>query len=148
MNLRVKLLLPFILLLATVFVYSTFIMVPSYVELIKNSKIEQESTYIDLLSTAVLPDLLESDLANMYTTLNKVLGERKHWYSLSLYNPDGLRLYPLSERYIPKGVKLDPLNKDVVFNGQSYASVKLLLDISATTDREIDFVQSLKTSVL
>ncbi|MGB1009329.1 MAG: diguanylate cyclase [Thiolinea sp.] len=148
MNLRIKLLLPFVLLLATVFSYSTFVMIPSYIELIKNTKIEQESTYIDLLSTALLPDLLESDLANMYTTLNNVLSERKHWYSLSLYNPDGIRLYPLVEKNLPSNKELDPLVKDVVFNGTNYASVKLLLDVSETTNREIDFVQSLKTSVL
>ena len=148
MNLRAKLLLPFMILLAIVFVYSKFVMVPNYITLIKDSKIEQESTYVDLLSSAVLPDLLESDLANLYSTLNKVLGERKHWYSLRLYNPDGIRLYPLAEPHIPSSVVLDPLNTDVVFNGKSYASVKLLLDINSTTDKEINFVQGLETSVL
>lgn len=148
MTLRFKLLLPLFLLLTVVYMYSNYVVVPNYVELIKSSKIAEEESYIDLLSSAIMPDLLESDLANMYDTLNKVLSERKHWYSLSLYNPEGMRIYPLEERYLPKDVVLDPLQKNVIFNGKNYATVQLLLDINATTDQQIDFVQNLEYYVL
>lgn len=148
MTLRFKLLFPLFLLLTVVFMYSTYVVVPSYVKLIEHSKIEEEESYVDLLSSAILPDLLESDLANMYDTLNKVLSQRKHWYSLNLYNPQGTRIYPLAESHLPKSVSLDPLKKDVVFNGKNYATVQLLLDINATTDKEIDFVQNIKYYVL
>ena len=148
MTLRFKLLFPLFLLLTVAFMYSNYFVIPSYVQLIESSKIEEEESYIDLLSRAILPDLLESDLANMYDTLNKVLSQRKHWYSLYLYNPEGIRIYPLEERYLPKNIPLDPLQKEVVFNGTNYATVRLMLDIDATTNQKINFIQNIKYYVL
>lgn len=148
MGLRLKLLLPFVLLLATVFLYSNFFMVPQYVQLIKANKIEEESTYVDLLSTALLPDLLESDLANVYATLDRVLGERKHWYTLTLFNSEGERLYPLVERALPQDLTLDALDKNFDFNGQRQASVQLMLDVNSTITEEVDYIKRVEVSVL
>ena len=148
MNLRLKLILPFALLLAAVYAYSSLYMIPSYVELAKNKQLEQESTYIDLLSTALLPDLLESDLANVYSTLDTVLAERKHWYALSLFNVDKIRIYPLSERYIPKDVALETLNRDVIFNGKLYASINLQLDIHLKIEEEVAYITKIQHSVM
>ena len=148
MNLRLKLILPFALLLAAVYAYSSLYMIPNYVELTKSKQLEQESTYIDLLSTALLPDLLESDLANVYNTLDTVLSERKHWYSLSLYNLDNIRIYPLSERYIPKGVTLELLTRNVIFNDKLYASIQLKLDLQLKIQEEVSYIKKLQHSVM
>lgn len=148
MNLRLKLILPFALLLAAVYAYSSLYMIPNYVELAKSKQLEQESTYIDLLSTALLPDLLESDLANVYSTLDTVLSERKYWYSLSLFNVDGIRIYPLSERYIPKGVALESLTRNVIFNGKQYASIELQLDIHLQIQKEVSYIKKVQHSVM
>lgn len=148
MGLRLKLLLPFVLLLATVFLYSNLFMVPQYVQLVKANKIKEESTYVDLLSTALLPDLLESDLANVYATLDRVLGERKHWYTLTLFNSEGERLYPLVERALPQDLELDALDKNFDFNGQRQASVQLMLDVNSTITEEVDYIKRLEVSVL
>lgn len=148
MNLRLKLILPFALLLAAVFAYSSLYMIPSYVELAKSKQIEQESTYIDLLSTALIPDLLESDLANVYSTLDTVLAERKHWYALSLFNTDNIRIYPLSERYIPKDAVLESLTRDVIFNGKLYATIQLTLDLQLTIQEEVNYITKIQHSVI
>jgi diguanylate cyclase (GGDEF)-like protein/PAS domain S-box-containing protein len=148
MNLRLKLILPFALLLAAVYAYSSLYMIPSYVELAKSKQIEQESTYIDLLSTALLPDLLESDLANVYSTLDTVLAERKHWYALSLFNVDNIRIYPLSERYLPQDITLESLNRDVIFNGKLYATIQLKLDLHLTIQEEVDYVTQIQHSIM
>jgi diguanylate cyclase (GGDEF)-like protein/PAS domain S-box-containing protein len=148
MNLRLKLILPFALLLAIVYACSSLYLIPSYNELAKSKQIEQESTYIDLLSTALLPDLLESDLANVYNTLDTVLSERKHWYSLSLFNVDNIRIYPLSDRYIPKDAVLESLTREVIFNGKLYASIKLQLDIQQLIQEEIDYITQIQHAVM
>lgn len=148
MNLRLKLILPFALLLAAVFAYSSLYMIPSYVELAKRKQIEQESTYIDLLSTALIPDLLESDLANVYSTLDTVLAERKHWYALSLFNADNIRIYPLSERYIPRDAVLESLTRDVIFNGKLYATIQLTLDLQLTIQEEVNYITKIQHSVM
>lgn len=148
MNLRLKLILPFALLLAAVYAYSSLYMIPSYIDLAKSKQLEQESTYVDLLSTALLPDLLESDLANVYSTLDTVLSERKHWYSLSLFNMDKVRIYPLSDRYIPKDAVLESLDRDVIFNGKFYASIKLQLDINHQIQEEVAYIAKIQNSVM
>jgi len=148
MNLRLKLILPFALLLAAVYAYSSLYMIPSYIDLAKSKQLEQESTYVDLLSTALLPDLLESDLANVYSTLDTVLSERKHWYSLSLFNVDKVRIYPLSDRYIPKDAVLESLDRDVIFNGKFYASIKLQLDINHQIQEEVAYIAKIQNSVM
>ena len=148
MNLCLKLILPFVLLLAAVYTYSSLYAVPSYVELAKGKQLEQESTYIDLLSTALLPDLLEGDLANVYSTLNTVLSERKHWYALSLFNVDGIQVYPLSERYIPEGVNLESLTRKIIFNGKQYASIKLQFDIQLQIQKEVSYIEKVELSVI
>ncbi|PWQ98867.1 diguanylate cyclase domain-containing protein [Leucothrix pacifica] len=148
MNLRLKLILPFALLLAAVYAYSSLYMIPSYIDLAKSKQLEQESTYVDLLSTALLPDLLESDLANVYSTLDTVLSERKHWYSLSLFNVDKVRIYPLSDRYIPKDAVLESLDRDVIFNGKFYTSIKLQLDINHQIQEEVAYIAKIQNSVM
>ena len=148
MNLRLKLILPFALLLAAVYAYSSLYMIPNYVELAKSKQLEQESTYIDLLSTALLPDLLESDLANVYNTLDTVLSERKYWYAISLFNVDNIRIYPLSERYIPKDVELESLMRNVIFNSKQYASIELQLDIHLQIQKEVSYIKKVQNSVM
>ncbi len=148
MNLRLKLILPFALLLVAVYAYSSLYVIPSYVELAKGKQLEQESTYIDLLSTALLPDLLESDLANVYNTLDTVLSERKYWYTLSLFNVDGIRVYPLSGRYIPKGTALESLTRNIIFNGKQYASIKLQLDLQLQIQQEVSYIKKVQLYVM
>lgn len=148
MNLRLKLILPFALLLAAVYAYGALHLIPSYVDLAKTKQLEQESTYIDLLSTALLPDLLESDLANVYNTLDAVLAERKHWHSLSLHNIDGIQIYPLSDRYISKDIPLESLSNDVVFNSKQYATMKLELDIHPLIKKEVSYITKIQHSVM
>lgn len=95
MSLRIKLLLPFVIFLVCSLLFLQFVWLPAYIKYEENDLLRQEQYYLELLSTALLPDLLTGDLAKIHNTLDSIVRERDYWHSIILTNASGVRLYPL-----------------------------------------------------
>ena len=59
MNLRLKLFLPFVSMFAVIYFVSTFYLLPAYVYFLDRQQIDNEKAQIELLSTAIAPNLIE-----------------------------------------------------------------------------------------
>jgi hypothetical protein len=97
MNLHFKLFLPTFLLFISTAAAMHFYWLPNYIAFEKEHQIEDERSFIGVLNTALLPDLLNNDLAKTHSTLDKVLADRQYWHSIKLYDNAERLLYPLEE---------------------------------------------------
>lgn len=96
MSLRLKLFLPVFILLTTIAVAMHFYWLPNYLAIEIQDQEKSEKTYINLLGTTLIPDLLNSDLAKVHSTLNRVLSTREYWYAIKLYDENQALLFPAS----------------------------------------------------
>lgn len=147
MNLRFKLLLPFVILFVALFVYSNYLLVPHYVEEQNNRQIAVEQSYVELLAAALLPSLIESDLEDIHLTLDAVAKARPHWI-IKLVNLEKLRLYPMFENIEQDNSALYLITKTISLNGQKFAELKLKVDLSITAQKNQAYINKLKNYAL
>jgi signal transduction histidine kinase/HAMP domain-containing protein len=97
MNIRVKLLVPLLLVAGCVLAIMHFIAFASLKQTLVVERVNGETRALTLVGLAIVPDLLASDLAKIYETLSEVEQEHPWWRSLTLTTPEGKQLYPLGK---------------------------------------------------
>ena len=148
MNLHIKLFIPALLLLVVISTTLHFYWLPNYLELEIQDQQKTEYAYTDLLGTALIPDLLISDLAKIHTTLDHVLEGREYWHAIKLYTEDNQRIYPLSVPAQPKELELNTLKHNIVFNENTIARFEVLIDIHAASSLRIEHIYQLEKLLL
>ena len=98
MSIRAKLFLLFFFALVAFGGVLHLYWLPHYLELEEGHTRREQTAYLELLGTSLVPALLSRDLAQIHHTLDHVLRERPMWFGLKLVNPQGAALYPLSEQ--------------------------------------------------
>ena len=144
MNLHLKLFIPVFLLLLTISVIMHFYWLPDYLALEIKDQQKTEHAYTDLLGTTLTPDLLNNDLAKIHATLDHVLENREYWYATKLYAQNKLLIYPLFEQELPKGVELEILKHEIVFDGDSIAQFVVWIDINAASALRVNHIYHLE----
>jgi len=147
MSLRLKLLLPFVILFIGLFVHSNYVLVPHYVEQQRDKQIALEQSYVELLAAALLPDLIESDLEDIHLTLDAVAKAHSHW-SIKLVNAEKLRLYPVFETPEQGVSTLYSITKPISLYDQVFAELQLKVDLSITAQKDKAFINNLKNYAL
>jgi hypothetical protein len=89
MNIRVKLLVPLILVAGCVLAIMHFIAFASLKQMLVVERVNGETRALTLVGLAIVPDLLASDLAKIYETLSEVGQEHPWWRFLTLTTPEG-----------------------------------------------------------
>jgi PAS domain S-box-containing protein len=148
MNLNVKLFLPAFILLATIAATVHFYWLPNYLKLEIESQLKNEQTFVELLGTTLVPDLLNNDLAKTHATLNSVMKKREYWHDLKLYDKEGLMIYPLIRQAPPKDTELENLEHSIIFNGETLSRILVELDINASTSQRVAQVHHLEHLLL
>ena len=97
MNIHVKLFLPTLMLLLTIAGTIHFYWVPGFLKVEIEKQRSNEHVFIELLVTALIPDLLNNDISKVHTSLNDVLTSRKYWHAIKLFDDKHERIYPLFE---------------------------------------------------
>ncbi len=86
---------------------------------------------LELAAEAILPPLLESDLANVYTLLNAIKHDSPDWLQVVLVNAEGQRLYPLTQ---PEGLadrdEIIQLSAKVGFLDPAVAELQVVVDMA------------------
>lgn len=95
MNIRVKLLVPLLLVAGSILAVMHFIAFASLKQILVVERVNGEKRALTLVGLAIVPDLLASDLAKIYETLSEVGQNHPWWRSLTLTTPAGRQLYPL-----------------------------------------------------
>jgi diguanylate cyclase (GGDEF)-like protein/PAS domain S-box-containing protein len=148
MGLRLKLIVPALVLLAAVTALVHFYWLPNYL----NSEIEQqldhERAYIKLLGDILTADLLSNDLSETHGTLDRVLASRSGWHAIKLFKFGELRIYPLYDEPLPDGIDLIPVHHPIQFKDQTIATLTVWIDIQSSTAEQIEHIRYLEQLLL
>ncbi|KEA64997.1 diguanylate cyclase [Marinobacterium lacunae] len=89
------------------------------------------ASQLQLVSEAITPPLLESDIASVYEMLNAIKEDNPSWLRITLYSPKGDRLYPLAdpEPIDPKLPTLT-LTKSVGFLNPAIGKLNISIDMT------------------
>ncbi len=148
MNLHLKLFIPALLLLIVISATIHFYWLPDYLALEIKDQQKTEDAYTDLLGTMLIPDLLNSDLAKIHTTLDQVLENRAYWYAIKLYAQDEQLIYPLLAQELPNDVKLETLEHEIMFDGDIIAQLVVSADIKAASSLRVTHIYHLEQLLL
>lgn len=148
MNLQLKLFLPTFLLFASLATAMHFYWIPNYKAHETAHRIKDEQSFIKVLSTALVPDILNNDLAKNHNTLGIILTDRQHWRSITLYNKNNQILFPLEP---DQSIRLDGLEKiihHIQFDGANIARIEVWIDIHAAQAEEVKHLYQLELLLL
>lgn len=149
MGLRAKFLYLLLGLAAGFLIYVHLVVLPPVSEHTLQVARASHQDRLDLTAEAVLPHLLESDLANVYTLLNAIKHDNEDWLQLMLFNAEGKRLYPLSQPPELDGNRaLISLETDVGFLDPAIGRLVLVLDMSPVLKVVKQLELSLQISLL
>lgn len=148
MNLQLKLFLPTFLLFIGIAAAMHFYWLPNYIAFEEEHQIESEQSFIDVLNTALLPDLLNNDLAKTHSTLDNVLADRQYWQSIKLYDNAERLLYPLEETQLKSRGKLGVMTHDINFEDNKVARFEVWIDFEAAQRDELAHLYQLEILLL
>jgi PAS domain S-box-containing protein len=148
MNLQLKLFLPTFLLFISIATAMHFYWLPNYIAFEEEHQIEAEQSFIEVLNTALLPDLLNNDLAKTHSTLDKVLADRQYWHSIKLYDNAERLLYPLEETQQKSKYKLGVISHDINFDDNKIARFEVWIDFEAAQREELAHLYQLEILLL
>ena len=119
MSFRIKILLPFVLLLTFFAGFIKLYWLPDLVQHEVEKISVHEKGFIELLGTSMTPALLVGDLAEIYGTLEGAIEQKPEWIFITLSDPVGRRLYPLELKdHIHNDQHIELSNK--IYLGQQY----------------------------
>jgi len=111
-SIRLKLLLPLILLVVVMAGFLNGYWFPQY-KSHQISKITQsEKEYIEILATSLVPAILSADLALIHQTLNTILDKKHKWKSIVLKDAEGIVVYPFSSNL--DHLKYETLSHEII----------------------------------
>jgi PAS domain S-box-containing protein len=149
MSLRIKLLLPFVIFLVCSLLFLQFVWLPTYMKYEEKDLQRQEQSYLELLSTALLPDLLTGDLAKIHNTLDSIVQERDYWHSIILTNAAGVRLYPLeTEADEPNTESMITSSYILNFQENRVAEIKAIMHFDELIGKKVRRIRMVELSLI
>ena len=148
MNLHFKLFIPVLLLLVAIASTMHFYWLPNYLALEIDDQQKTEHAYAGLLGIALIPDLINNDLAKIHTTLDHVLENREYWYAINLYAQDNQIIYPLASPKLPEDIELEILKHKIMFDGYTIAQLEVWIDINAASALRVEHIYHLEQLLL
>lgn len=148
MNLRLKLFLPFVFILAVVGCVSSFYLLPSYINFLECEQVDNEQAQVALLSAALAPHLIDKDIGHISMSMDKALDNNKHWHSLALLDKSGKQFYPTLQINTVNNTNLTTINYNITTDGQLYGSMVLNFDPNPGIEKQINYANFLHYAVL
>lgn len=150
MNLKHKLLLPFISIIAASYIIIHFIWLPRHLLQIKNEKISNEQAYLDLLGKASSQYVLTGDFANLHGIISEVKNNSKFWKSITCMNVNGIKLYPLTGNTseIPELNNYHTLESTTKIENVKILKYVIQIDVNALIESDISDIHTLEKWLL
>lgn len=149
MGLRARFTLLLVILAGLFLLYVHFLVAPQMSDRALAIEEKAHRAQLQLTAEAIVPSLLESDLAKVYELLNAIRYDNPSWLELQLYSPAGVRLYPLTEPPGYEGIyPLLYLHEPVGFLQPSIGQLRLSVDMTASREAAAQFESSLRVALL
>lgn len=149
MGLRTKFTLLLVILACLFMAYIHFLVAPQLSEQALHIKEEAHRAQLQLTAEAIIPPLLENDLAKVYELLDAIRYENPNWLQVYLYSPKGSRLYPLIEPAGFEGVyPLLYLEESVGFLQPSIGRLQVAVDMTPSVEAATQLERSLMAALV
>lgn len=129
MGIRLKLLIPLLVLAALVLTGLKVLIWPGFLSTQLDQHIADEKKRVAILGTALVHPLRNSDIAQVYSILDNVLADHPNWRYLELHDAEGSQLYPLEHRKATRAEGLVEISHDIVFYTEPIGTLKVLTDL-------------------
>ncbi len=129
MGIRVKLLIPLLVLAILVLVGLKMVIWPGFLAAQLDQHIADEKKRVEILGTALVHPLRNSDIAQVYSILDNVLANHPNWRHVELRDTQGLQLYPLERSGPKRDEALVEISDDIVFYTEPIGNLKVLTDL-------------------
>lgn len=148
MNLRLKLFLPFVAMFTVIYLASTLYLLPAYIAFLECQQITNETDQVELLSTALAPSLIESDVAHIATSMNDAKSKRQHWSSLVLFNQSGKQIYPSTPQASADSANLTTISHEISSDGKIHGLMTLQFNPKPGIAKQVGLAQKLHYAIL
>jgi diguanylate cyclase (GGDEF)-like protein/PAS domain S-box-containing protein len=148
MNLRLKLFLPFVAMFGVIYLASTLYLLPTYISFLECQQVTNETGQVELLSTALAPDLIENDIAHISTSMDDAKAKRRHWASLVLFDKLGKQVYPDASLNSLEDKSLTTISHEISSDGKIHGLMTLQFDPRPGIEKQISHAQKLHYAVL
>lgn len=132
MSIRIKLLLPTLLSFLLLSGLVHFVWSPERVNVTRERFIEHQKELLNDLESKLVQLLLSGDFAEMYASLNELMGKRSGtWKQITVHNAEGKRLFPLSKPKPVTSHSLAVLEQSLRYGIEEVGTLRGIFDWSA-----------------
>lgn len=144
MRIKHKLFLPNLVLMLVFMIVVHFIWLPHHIEAERGVLINKETQFVEMLGTALTAGLLSNDVAQLHSTLNRIIKDRKYWHFVTLHNADSIRLFPMTPPEAARVGNLEKFVYEINYESRNIGSLELLVDIDALVMEDVAWIQTLE----
>lgn len=132
MRLRLKLLLPLLLLSTLIGAVLNFIWIPESIRQAEQAHLTRIERHIDSVVDAITPLLLTAQIDSLYGTLNVLKAKNQEWRDIRLSNEQGQQIYPLrgTLKPPPEG-RIAELKRPILLEDTPLGMLSVELDLDA-----------------
>lgn len=144
MRIKHKLFLPNLVLMLVFMIVVHFVWLPHHIEAERGVMINKETQFVEMLGTALTAGLLSNDVAQLHSTLNRIIKDRKYWHFVTLHNADNIRLFPMTPPEAERVGNLEKFVYEINYESRKIGSLELLVDIDALVMEDLAWIQTLE----
>jgi len=144
MRIKHKLFLPNLVLMLVFMIVVHFVWLPHHIEAERGVMINKEKQFVEMLGTALTAGLLSNDVAQLHSTLNRIIKDRKYWHFVTLHNADNIRLFPMTPPEAERVGNLEKFVYEINYESRKIGSLELLVDIDALVMEDVAWIQTLE----
>jgi len=144
MRIKHKLFLPNLVLMLVFMIVVHFVWLPHHIEAERGVMINKETQFVEMLGTALTAGLLSNDVAQLHSTLNRIIKDRKYWHFVTLHNADNIRLFPMTPPEAERVGNLEKFVYEINYESRKIGSLELLVDIDALVMEDVAWIQTLE----
>lgn len=139
MGIRVKLLVPLFTLALLVLLGLKLLIWPDFLDAQLEQHATDEQKRAEILATALIHPLRNSDLAQVYSILENVRSSHPSWKHIQLLDAGGLQLYPLQPGRPATGDRLLEISHAFSFYTEPIGELRILIDLHPIHEQHREF---------
>ncbi|MBF0277432.1 MAG: PAS domain S-box protein [SAR324 cluster bacterium] len=117
---------------------------PNYIIQQKDNHAALEKVYLQLLADTLTPNLLSSDLATVFATLDLVLAQHPQWKSLILEDARGSVIYPFDLNQNPGRNQQEWLELPFFYEDEPLGKIRVSLNLTEIVEQSIQDIRFLE----
>lgn len=148
MSIRIKFLIPFLLLFILMKAFIHLSWLPNLVQQELEKEREKELHFMEVYIGSLTPSLLTGDLASLYKTLERTIYKRSEWVDIVVYNGNGDQIFPLEPVTFAFHDGHMEISSEIIVAGERLGTIRADLDEELLKQRVMEPVSVLEMTFL